>query len=75
VFTNSHNVLNRWKKYLCLVLNLHDVKNGSIAEPLVPDSSSFQVEIAIEKPERYKSLSSDQSPAQLIQALRSEIPN
>jgi hypothetical protein len=38
------------------------------AEPLVPDPSPFEVEIAIEKLKRYKSPGSDQIPADLIQA-------
>jgi hypothetical protein len=37
-------------------------------EPLVPDPSAFEVEIAIEKLKRYKSPGSDQIPAELIQA-------
>jgi hypothetical protein len=47
------------------------------AEPLVPDPSPFEVEIAITKLERYKSAGSDEIPAELIQAegeiLRSKI--
>jgi hypothetical protein len=38
------------------------------AEPLVPDPSPFEVEVAIEKLKRYKSPGSDQIPAELIQA-------
>jgi hypothetical protein len=38
------------------------------AEPLIPDLSPFEVEIAIAKFERYKSPGSDQIPAELIQA-------
>jgi hypothetical protein len=37
-------------------------------EPLIPDSSPFQVEIAIAKFKRYKSPGSDQILAELIQA-------
>jgi hypothetical protein len=47
------------------------------AEPLVPDPSPFDVEIAIVKLKRYKSPGSDKIPAELIQAggetLRSKI--
>jgi len=39
-----------------------------IAEPLVPELSSFDVEIAIETLKWYKSLGTDQIPAELIQA-------
>jgi hypothetical protein len=38
------------------------------AEPLVPDPSPFEVEVAIAKLKRYKSPGSDQIPAELIQA-------
>jgi hypothetical protein len=37
-------------------------------EPLVPDHSRFEVEIAITNLKRYKSPGSDQIPAELIQA-------
>jgi hypothetical protein len=47
------------------------------AEPLVPDPSPFEVEIAIAKLKMYKSPGSDQIPAELIRAggeiLRSKI--
>jgi hypothetical protein len=73
--------LNRWKSYFCQLLNVHgiyDVRQKEIhtAEPLVPEPSSSEVEIAIEKLKRYKSPGIDQIPAELIQAggntLRSE---
>jgi hypothetical protein len=48
-----------------------------IAEPLVPQPSTFEVEIAIETLKMYKSLGIDQIQVELIQAggetLRSEI--
>jgi hypothetical protein len=53
-------------------LNIHrvsDVRQIEIlvhtAEPLVPDPSPFEVEIAIAKLERYKSPGSDHIPADL----------
>jgi hypothetical protein len=54
-------------------LNVHgvnDVRQTVIhtAEPLVPDPSSFEVEIAIENMKRYKSPVIDQIPSELIQA-------
>jgi hypothetical protein len=54
-------------------LNVHtvsDVRQIEIrtAEPLVPDPSSFEVEIAIAKLKRFKSPGSGQNPAELIQA-------
>jgi sorting nexin-29 len=65
--------LNRWKNYFCQLLNVHgvnDVRQTEIntAEPLVPEPSSFEVDIAIEKLKRYKSPGIDQMPAELIQA-------
>jgi hypothetical protein len=41
-------------------------------EKYIPDSSHFEVEIAIAKLERYKAPGSDQIPAELIQADRLE---
>ena len=39
-----------------------------IAEPVVPDPSAFEVEMAIEKLKRHKSPGIDQIPAELIKA-------
>jgi hypothetical protein len=38
------------------------------AEPLVPQPSAFEVQMALEKPERHKSLCIDQIPSKLIKA-------
>jgi hypothetical protein len=48
----------------------NDVRQTVIhtAEPLVPESSAFAVDMAIEKPNIYKSLSINRIPADLIQA-------
>jgi hypothetical protein len=82
LLADSHSILNRWKNYFCQLLNVHgvnDVRQTEIyaADPLVPEPSSSEVEIAIEKLKRYKSLGIDQIPAERIQAggntLRSEI--
>jgi hypothetical protein len=72
MFADSH-ILNRWKNYFSLLLNVHrvsDVRQIEIhrAEPLVPDSSPFEVEIATAKLNRYKSPGNDQIPAELIHA-------
>jgi hypothetical protein len=64
------------------LLNVHGVKDVRqteihTAESLVPEPSSYEVEIAIEKLKRYKSPGIDQIPAELVQAggdtLRSEL--
>jgi hypothetical protein len=79
---DSHNTLNRWKNYFSQLLNVHSVSNARqieihTAEPLVPDPSPFEDEIAIEKLKRNKSPGSDEIPAELIQVggeiLRSKI--
>jgi len=53
IMVDSHNILNRWKNYLRQLLNVHSVNNVRqtemhTAELLVPESSSFEVEIAID---------------------------
>jgi hypothetical protein len=61
------------------VYGVNDVRQTEIhtAEPLVPERSSSEVEIAIEKLKSYKSPGIDQIPAELIQVagntLHSEI--
>jgi hypothetical protein len=67
-----------WKNYFSQLLNVHgdsDVRQTEIhtAEPLVPEPSAFEVEMAIEKLKRYKSPGIDQIPAQLIKAGGSKI--
>jgi hypothetical protein len=54
-------------------LNVHgvnDVRQTEIhtAEPLVPEPSASESEMAIEKLKRHKSLGIDQIPAELIKA-------
>jgi hypothetical protein len=78
----SNNILNRWKKYFCQLLNIHrvsDVRHIEMhkVEPLVPDPSHLYVETDIAKLISYKSPGSCQIPTELIQAggekLRSKI--
>jgi hypothetical protein len=70
---DCHSILSRWRNYFPQLLNVHgdnDVKQTEIhtAEPLVPEPTAFEVEMAIEKLERYKSPGIDQIPAELIKA-------
>ena len=65
--------MTRWKNYFSQLLNVHgakDVRQEEIhtAEPLVPEPSSFEVELAIEKLKNHKSPGIDQIPAELIKA-------
>jgi hypothetical protein len=72
-FLDWHNILNRRKNYISQLLNVHNVSDVRqievhTAEPLVPGPSHLEVEIAIAKLKKYKSPSSDQILAELIQA-------
>jgi hypothetical protein len=71
----SNNNVNRWKSYFSQLLNVHnvsDVRQIEIhtAEPLVPGPSHLDVETVIAKLKDYKSPTSDQILAELIQAKR-----
>jgi hypothetical protein len=59
LLADPQNVLNRWKNFFNQILNIyevHDVRQMDIhmAEPLVPEPSIFEVEIAIEKLKNFK---------------------
>ena len=63
----------RWRNYFSQLLNVHEVKDVRQAEihtvePLVPDPSAFEFELAIEKLKNHKSPGIDQIPAELIKA-------
>jgi hypothetical protein len=73
LIADPKNVLNRWKNFFNQVLNVHGVYNVRqkdiyTAEPLVPEPSLVEVEIAIGMLQRYKSPCTDQIPAKLIEA-------
>ena len=70
---DSHSILARWKNHFSPLLNTHgvnDVRQTEIhtAEPLVPEPSAFEIEMAIEKLKGHKSTGIDQIPAELIKA-------
>ena len=51
---DSHNIVVRWRKYFSQLFNVHGVKDVGqaeihTAEPLVPEPSAFEVELAIGK--------------------------
>jgi hypothetical protein len=73
LLADPQNVLNRWKNFFNQVLNVHgvhDVRQMNIhtAEPLVPEPSLVEVEIATGKLKSYTSPCTDQIPAKLIKA-------
>jgi hypothetical protein len=73
LLADPHSVLNRWKNFFNQVINVHgahDVRQMDIhtAEPLVPEPSLVEVEIAIGKLKSYKYPGTDQIPAELIKA-------
>jgi hypothetical protein len=73
LLADFRNILNGWKNYTSLLLNVYrvsDVKQIEIhtSEPLVPDPSPFEVEIACVKLKKYKVPGSDPIPAEVIQA-------
>jgi hypothetical protein len=80
--TNPQNILNRWKNFFNQLLNVHavhDVRQMDIntVEPLVPEPSLAEVEIAIRNLKSYKSSCTDHIPSELIKSggetLHSEI--
>ena len=71
---DSYNIVARWRIYFSQLLNVHGVHDvreteTHTAEPLVPEPSAFDVELAIEKLRSHKSPGIDQIPAELIKAV------
>jgi hypothetical protein len=59
--TDCHSILARWRKYFSQLLNVHgvnDVRQTEMHtdEPLVPEPTAFEDEMACEKLKRHKSL-------------------
>ena len=51
---DSHSIVDRWRKYFSQLFNVHGLKDVgqveiSTADPLVPEPSAFEVELAIDK--------------------------
>ena len=70
---DSQSILARWRNYFSQILNVHevnDVRQTEIhtAEPLVPEPSATEVELAIEKLKSHKSPGIYQIPAEPIKA-------
>jgi hypothetical protein len=70
---DSHHILARWGKHFSQLFNAHgvsEVRETEIhtAEPLVPETSAFDIEMAVEKLKGHKSPGTDQISAKLIMA-------
>ena len=68
---DPHSIMARWRNYFSQLLNVlevNDIRQAEIhtVEPLVPEPSAFEFELAIEKLKNYKSPGIDQIPAELI---------
>jgi len=51
---DTHSIVGRWRNYFSQLLNVHgvnDIRQTEIhtAEPLVPETSAFEVDLDIEK--------------------------
>ena len=55
-------------KIIIIIIIIIIISETHTAEPLVPEPSVFEVELAIEKLKNYKSPGNDQTPAELIKA-------
>jgi len=70
---DSHSIMARWRNYFSQLLNVHGVKDVTqeeihTVEPIVPEPSVFEFELAIEKLKNHKSPGIDQIPTELIKA-------
>jgi len=69
--TDSHSILAKWRNHFSQLFNIHgvsDVRQREIhtEEPLLPEPSAFEIEMAIEKLKGHKSPRIDRIPAELI---------
>ena len=70
---DSHSIVARWRNYFSQLFNVHGVKDVGqaeiqTAEPLIPEPSASEVELAIDKLKSHKSPGIDEIPAELIKA-------
>jgi len=70
---DSHSGLAEWRNHFSQLLHVHGVSNVRqteihTAEPIVPELSACEVELAIEKLKSHKSPVTDPIPAELMKA-------
>jgi hypothetical protein len=68
---DSHSIVDRWRNYFSQLFNVHGVKDVGqteihTAEPLVPEPSASEFELAIDKLKNHKSPGIDQLSAELF---------
>ena len=73
MWLQTSSILARWGIHFSPLLNIHGVNDARRteihrAEPLMPEPSAFEVELAIEKQKSHKSSGIDQVPVELIKA-------
>jgi hypothetical protein len=82
VVADSHSIVARWRNHSSQLLSVHAVNNVRQTEvhtpqPLVPEPSASEVEMATEKLKRHKPPGIDNIPAEMIKVgnrtIRSEI--
>ena len=70
--TDFHSVLASWRNHSSQLFNVHEASDvrqrNNTAEPLVPEPSVSDIQMAIENLKRHKSPGTDQIPAELIKA-------
>ena len=64
LITGFYSILARWREYFSQLLNVHGVHDvrqteTHTTEPLVPEPSAFEVDLAIEKLKSHKSPGTD----------------
>jgi len=70
---DSHSIVAWWRNYFSQLFNVHGVKDVGqaeihTAEPLVPERSASEVELAVYKLKSHKLPGFDQIPAELVKA-------
>jgi hypothetical protein len=70
---DPHSIMARWRNCFSQLLNVYevnDIRQAEIhtVEPLVPEPSALEFELALEKLKNYESPGIDQIPAELIKA-------
>jgi len=73
LIANSLSIMAKWRNYFSQLLNVHednDVRQAEIhtVERLVPEPSTFEIELAIGRLKSHKSPGIDQIPAEMFKA-------